>query len=60
MRNLKVIKEAIDIDGVRRELVEQAVNVRESLVKTEGDYTFSVQVKVDHERLGAMKDGEAS
>jgi hypothetical protein len=40
--------------------VEQAVKARESLETTEGDYTFSVQVKVDHERLGSMKEGEAS
>jgi hypothetical protein len=30
------------------------------VTEEEEDYTFNVQVKVDHERLGAMKEGEAA
>jgi len=26
----------------------------------QGDYTFNVQVRVDQERLGGMKEGEAT
>lgn len=30
MQNVKLIKEVVDIEGVRRELVEEAVKARES------------------------------